>query len=125
MLVTWKEIRVGKFALIVPVITSTEGRWVAMIRWMPAARAICARRWIAPSMSLPATIIRSAISSTMITMYGRAVRSITSSSYTASPVSRSNPVCTVRMITSSRSRASATRALNPSMLRTPRRAIFL
>ena len=35
------------------------------IRWMPAARAIWARRWIAPSMSLPATIIRSAISSTI------------------------------------------------------------
>ena len=33
--VTWKEIRVGKFALIVPVMTSTEGRWVAMMRWMP------------------------------------------------------------------------------------------
>jgi hypothetical protein len=35
---------------------------------MPAARAICARRWIAPSMSLPATIIRSAISSTTTTI---------------------------------------------------------
>ncbi len=68
LLVTWKEIRVGKFALIVPVITSTDGRCVAMIRCRPAARAIWARRWIAPSMSLPATIIRSAISSTTITM---------------------------------------------------------
>ena len=29
--VTWKEMRVGKFALIVPVMTSTEGRCVAMI----------------------------------------------------------------------------------------------
>ena len=57
--------RVGKFALIVPVMTSTEGRCVAMMRWMPAARAICASRWIAPSMSLPATIMRSAISSTI------------------------------------------------------------
>ena len=38
---------------------------------MPAARAICARRWIAPSMSLPATIIRSAISSTITTMIGQ------------------------------------------------------
>ena len=66
--VTWKEMRVGKFALIVPVMTSTEGRCVAMIKWMPAARAIWARRWIAPSMSLPATIIRSAISSTMTTI---------------------------------------------------------
>ena len=38
---------------------------------MPAARAICARRWIAPSMSLPATIIRSAISSTITTTIGQ------------------------------------------------------
>ena len=66
--VTWKLIRVGKLALIVPVMTSTEGRWVAMMRWMPEARAICARRWIAASISLPATIIRSAISSTTTTM---------------------------------------------------------
>jgi hypothetical protein len=29
--VTWNEIRVGKFALIVPVITSTDGRCVARI----------------------------------------------------------------------------------------------
>jgi hypothetical protein len=42
--VTWKLIRVGKLALMVPVITSTDGRWVAMIRWMPAARAIWASR---------------------------------------------------------------------------------
>ncbi len=66
--VTWKEMRVGKLALIVPVMTSTDGRCVAMMTWMPAARAICARRWTAPSMSLPATIIRSAISSMMTTM---------------------------------------------------------
>ena len=66
--VTWKEMRVGKFALMVPVMTSTDGRCVARITWMPAARAIWARRWMAPSMSLPATIIRSAISSTMTTM---------------------------------------------------------
>ena len=45
-----------------------EGRCVAMIRWMPAARAIWARRWMAPSISLPATIIRSAISSMMTTI---------------------------------------------------------
>ena len=66
--VTWKEMRVGKLALIVPVMTSTDGRCVAMMTWMPAARAICASRWTAPSMSLPATIIRSAISSMMTTM---------------------------------------------------------
>ncbi|KFC74214.1 hypothetical protein FG93_01284 [Bosea sp. LC85] len=66
--VTWNEMRVGKLALIVPVMTSTDGRWVASTTWMPAARAICARRWIVPSISLPATIIRSAISSTMTTI---------------------------------------------------------
>ena len=44
LLITWKLMRVGKLALMVPVITSTEGRCVAMITWMPAARAICARR---------------------------------------------------------------------------------
>jgi len=43
--------RVGKFALIVPVMTSTEGRWVARITCKPAARAICASRCTAPSMS--------------------------------------------------------------------------
>ena len=69
--ITWNEIRVGKLALIVPVITSTEGRWVAMITWMPAARAICARRCTADSISLPATIIRSAISSITTTRNGR------------------------------------------------------
>ena len=62
--------RVGKFALIVPVITSTDGRWVAMIRCIPAARAICASRWIAASISLPATSIKSAISSTTTTIRG-------------------------------------------------------
>ncbi len=78
--VTWNEMRVGKFALIVPVITSTDGRWVAAIRWMPAARAICARRWIAPSISLPEIIIRSAISSTTTTMNGIGSSSSISSS---------------------------------------------
>src|SRR5438067_6393375 len=34
--VTWKEMRAGKLALMRPVMTSTEGRWVARIRWMPA-----------------------------------------------------------------------------------------
>ena len=74
-LVTWKLTRVGKFALMVPVMTSTEGRWVAMTIWMPAARAIWARRCTAPSISLPATSIRSAISSTTTTMKGSGVRS--------------------------------------------------
>ena len=62
--------RVGKLALIVPVMTSTEGRCVAMMMWMPAARAICARRCTAASISLPATSIRSAISSTTTMISG-------------------------------------------------------
>ena len=41
---TWNAMRAGKFALIVPVMTSTEGRWVARIMWMPTARDNCARR---------------------------------------------------------------------------------
>ena len=61
------EIRHGKFALIVPVSTSTEGRWVATIRWMPTARAIWARRAIDVSTSDEATIIRSASSSITMT----------------------------------------------------------
>ncbi len=61
------EIRVGKLALIVPVRMSTDGRWVATIRWMPTARAIWASRAIAVSTSAEATIIRSASSSMTIT----------------------------------------------------------
>ncbi len=67
---TWKAMRVGKLALMSPVTTSTEGRWVAMIRWMPTARAIWASRtsevWTSPA----DTIIRSASSSTTTTQYG-------------------------------------------------------
>ena len=40
LLETWKAMRVGMLALIRPVITSTLGRWVARIRWMPAARLL-------------------------------------------------------------------------------------
>jgi hypothetical protein len=64
---TRNEMRDGKLALIKPVITSTEGRCVARIRWMPTARAICARRVIASSTSCEETIIRSASSSITIT----------------------------------------------------------
>src|SRR5205823_9968380 len=53
----------GTFALMSPVMTSTEGRWVATTRWMPVARASCARRQIACSTSGPCSIIRSASSS--------------------------------------------------------------
>ena len=60
---TRNEMRAGRFALMRPVMTSTDGRCVARIRWMPTARAICARRQIDSSTSLLATIIRSASSS--------------------------------------------------------------
>ena len=67
---TRNEMRAGRFALIRPVMTSTDGRCVARIRWMPTARAICARRAIDSSTSLLATIIRSASSSMTTTMKG-------------------------------------------------------
>jgi len=58
------------FALMTPVITSTEGRCVAMTRWIPTARAICAIRQIDSSTSRAATIMRSFSSSTTIRMNG-------------------------------------------------------
>ncbi len=67
---TWNAIRVGMLALIRPVITSTDGRCVARIRWMPAARAFCASRAISSSIFLPTTIIRSASSSITTTTCG-------------------------------------------------------
>jgi hypothetical protein len=67
-LVTWNAMRDGKLFLIVPVITSTLGRWVARIRCMPQARAFAAMRATEVSTSLLATIIRSANSSMMMTM---------------------------------------------------------
>ena len=54
--------------------TSTDGRCVARIRWMPTARAICARRAIDSSTSLLATIIRSASSSMTTTMKRQRLR---------------------------------------------------
>ncbi len=62
-----KQMRHGKLALMVPVSTSTDGRWVATMRWMPTARAICASRAIEVSTSFAATIIRSASSSMTMT----------------------------------------------------------
>ena len=41
---TRKAIRLEKLFLIVPVMTSIEGRWVARTRWMPTARASWASR---------------------------------------------------------------------------------
>ena len=52
--------------------TSTDGRWVARSRWMPVARAICARRTMEPSTSRPKDVMRSAISSMPIKMKGSA-----------------------------------------------------
>ncbi|MNT95669.1 hypothetical protein D3C72_2375920 [compost metagenome] len=78
--------RVGMLALIRPVMTSTDGRWVARIRWMPAARAFCARRAISSSTFLPTIIIMSANSSTTTTMVGR----VFSSGGTSSMLSRLN-----------------------------------
>ena len=60
---TAKAIREGTFALIIPVMTSTDGRCVASTRWMPTARDFCARRMTASSTSWGETIIRSASSS--------------------------------------------------------------
>ncbi len=60
---TAKAIREGTLALIMPVITSTRGDWVASTRWMPTARAFWASRMIESSTSAGATIIRSASSS--------------------------------------------------------------
>ena len=65
---TRNEMREGKLALMRPVRTSTEGRCVARIRWMPTARAIWARRVIDSSTSCDETIMRSASSSITITM---------------------------------------------------------
>ena len=55
-------------ALITPVITLTDGRWVAMTRWMPTARAIWAMRQMESSTSRAATIMRSFSSSTTTRM---------------------------------------------------------
>ena len=67
---TEKAMRVGMLALMMPVMTLTDGRWVAMTRCMPAARASCARRQMLSSTSPGQTIIRSANSSMTITICG-------------------------------------------------------
>ena len=72
-----KASRDGTFVLIRPVTTSTDGRWVASTRWMPAARAFWVMRTMDSSISFGAVIMRSASSSTTHTMngYGRISRS--------------------------------------------------
>ena len=67
---TANAIRDGTFALIIPVITSTEGRWVASTRWMPTARDFCASRMTQSSTSCGEIIIRSASSSITTSRYG-------------------------------------------------------
>ncbi|OQA35146.1 MAG: hypothetical protein BWY54_00723 [Candidatus Dependentiae bacterium ADurb.Bin331] len=67
---TLNAIRLGKLTLIIPVITSTDGRCVATIKCIPAARAICAKRAMRISTSLPATIIKSESSSMITTING-------------------------------------------------------
>ena len=84
-----RAIREGTLALIRPVTTLTDGRCVAMTRWMPTARAIWAMRTMAPSMSRGATIIRSASSSMTHMMYGRGSSPFGASS-TGSPSSRTS-----------------------------------
>jgi hypothetical protein len=56
--------------LIIPVITSTDGRCVASTRWMPTARDFCASRITASSTACGDTIIRSASSSITTRRYG-------------------------------------------------------
>ena len=73
--------RLSMFARIRPVTTSAEGRWVATIRWIPAARPSWAIRTIEDSTSLPATIIRSASSSITMTKYGMCFGGFSMSAY--------------------------------------------
>ena len=68
---TAKAIREGMLAFIRPVITSAEGRWVAITRCIPAARPIWATRQMDSSTSLAATSIRSASSSMTMTTLGK------------------------------------------------------
>ena len=68
---TAKAMRLGMLAFMRPVMTSAEGRWVAMTRWTPAARPIWATRQMDSSTSLAATSIRSASSSMTTTTLGR------------------------------------------------------
>ncbi|MCY1453729.1 hypothetical protein D9M71_707410 [compost metagenome] len=105
-------------ALIRPVITSTDGRWVARIKWIPAARAFCAIRAISSSTFLPTIIIMSANSSTTTTMVG----SFCSSGASSWMLSR---LYSGSLNGSPASWASLTLALKPDRFRTPILAINL
>ena len=65
---TWKQALAAMLALMSGVTMSTLGRWVASTRWMPAARAFCARRTISISTCFLLTRIKSANSSIKQTM---------------------------------------------------------
>ena len=117
---TWKLIRLGIFALINPVITSTEGRCVARIRCIPAARAFCARRAISWSTFLPTIIIMSANSSMTTTING-SVPSSGAASFGSNPCG--TKVGSVRGVPASW--CSRILLLNPSKLRTPSAAMSL
>ena len=80
-LCTVNAMRVGTLALIRPVITSTLGRWVAIIMWMPAARAFCANRAICVSTDFFSVIIKSANSSITSTICGSLVKGSGSSGF--------------------------------------------
>ena len=67
---TANAMRDGMLALMMPVMTSTDGRCVATTRWMPVARANCAMRQIVVSTFAGAIIMRSANSSMRMTTYG-------------------------------------------------------
>ncbi len=67
---TANAMRLGMLAFIRPVMTSADGRCVAITRCMPAARPICATRQIDSSTSFAATSIKSANSSMTTTTLG-------------------------------------------------------
>ena len=67
---TANAILLGIFAFMRPVITSADGRCVAMTRCIPAARPICAMRIMDSSTSFAAAIIKSAYSSITTTILG-------------------------------------------------------
>ena len=115
---TWNAIRAGKLALIVPVMTFTDGRCVARIMWMPTARDNCASRAIWFSISACATSMRSASSSTTITMYGTRSGTLSSSSSSSGGGASSVPAKSSSCLTIGR-------LLNDSMFRTPARANIL
>ena len=67
---TVQAIRDGMLFLMVPVMTSTDGRCVPMIRCIPAALAFAARRAMELSTLSGAVAMRSASSSIMMTILG-------------------------------------------------------